>query len=277
MGILDELQSTASKLTNRNASDTPSDTNGRQVPNGFGIASAVTKIGDAVGYNGVQKLKGYVPQLDSRDREKIGRILTNIVGIQAYTIVKEGLKDQPPSQAPNGNNKSDLTLVMEEMQAKMEKMQDMNNLKQLNKIPTHCTKGSEPLDELSTEPIKGSAPLKTDTVSRSTRAFNTAMAAWTAAARQAASLARLSSPKSAATTGQAANLIHRRGLAGGGDHHGPPKVNFWQDPMSPSKWKEEHFVILSLTGWGILFFGGYKFFTKGKKDEKEEKVGEGSH
>lgn len=24
------------------------------------------------------------------------------------------------------------------------------------------------------------------------------------------------------------------------DHHGPPKVNFWQDPMSPSKWKEEH-------------------------------------
>ncbi|GMY31738.1 disease resistance protein SUMM2-like, partial [Fagus crenata] len=27
---------------------------------------------------------------------------------------------------------------------------------------------------------------------------------------------------------------------GGGDHHGPPKVNFWGDPMSPSKWKEEH-------------------------------------
>ena len=24
------------------------------------------------------------------------------------------------------------------------------------------------------------------------------------------------------------------------DHHGPPKVNFWQDPLSPSKWKEEH-------------------------------------
>jgi len=29
------------------------------------------------------------------------------------------------------------------------------------------------------------------------------------------------------------------------DHHGPPKVNLWEDPMSPSKWKEEHvrFVI----------------------------------
>lgn len=24
------------------------------------------------------------------------------------------------------------------------------------------------------------------------------------------------------------------------DHHGPPKVNCWQDPMNPSKWKEEH-------------------------------------
>ncbi|GMY31670.1 hypothetical protein FCV25MIE_26912, partial [Fagus crenata] len=63
------------------------------------------------------------------------------------------------------------------------------------------------------------------------------MAAWTAVARQAANLARLSSPKSASTV-QAASLIHRRGLAGGGDHHA--KVNFWEDPMSPSKWKEEH-------------------------------------
>ncbi|GMY31683.1 hypothetical protein FCV25MIE_26925 [Fagus crenata] len=95
------------------------------------------------------------------------------------------------------------------------------------------------------------------------------MAAWTAAARQAANLARLSSPKSASSA-QAASLIHRRGLAGGGDHDGPPKVNSWEDPMSPSKWKEEHFVIVSLTGWGLLFYGGYKFFTKGNNDKKEE-------
>lgn len=25
--------------------------------------------------------------------------------------------------------------------------------------------------------------------------------------------------------------------------HGPPKVNIWEDPMSPSKWKEEHVSI----------------------------------
>ncbi|XAR67535.1 hypothetical protein NMG60_11002322 [Bertholletia excelsa] len=88
------------------------------------------------------------------------------------------------------------------------------------------------------------------------------MAAWAAAAPQAAKFVRFFSPKSfASSTNQAANLIQRRGLAGGGDHHGPPKVNCWQDPMSPSKWKEEHFVIVSLYGWGLLFFSGYKFFT----------------
>jgi hypothetical protein len=35
--------------------------------------------------------------------------------------------------------------------------------------------------------------------------------------------------------------------------------------MSPSKWKEEHFVFVSLAGWGALFYGGYKFFTSGSK------------
>ncbi|GFY99064.1 hypothetical protein Acr_13g0004650 [Actinidia rufa] len=49
------------------------------------------------------------------------------------------------------------------------------------------------------------------------------------AARQAATAARLSS-----------SLVPRRGLAGAADHHGPPKVNCWKDPMSPSQWKEEH-------------------------------------
>ncbi|KAJ6761933.1 hypothetical protein OIU74_024578 [Salix koriyanagi] len=86
-----------------------------------------------------------------------------------------------------------------------------------------------------------------------------------AAARQASLLSRLSSPKSPA---QAAALIHRRGLAGAADHHGPPRINFWQDPMSPSKWKEEHFVIVSLSGWGVLIYGGYKFFTGGKSKEE---------
>ncbi|KAL5736218.1 hypothetical protein ACOSQ2_031006 [Xanthoceras sorbifolium] len=99
------------------------------------------------------------------------------------------------------------------------------------------------------------------------------MSAWTATARQAVNLARLSSSRTGSAS-QAASLVQRRGLAGGGDHHGPPKVNFWQDPLSPSKWKEEHFVIVSLTGWGLLIYGGYKIFSGGNKDKKEEKVGE---
>ncbi|XP_057953206.1 uncharacterized protein LOC131147698 isoform X2 [Malania oleifera] len=93
------------------------------------------------------------------------------------------------------------------------------------------------------------------------------------AARQAAALSRIPSPN---PVSQPSILLQRRGLAGAADHHGPPKVSCWQDPMSPSKWKEEHFVIVSLSGWGLLFFGGYKFFTRGKKD-KEQNLVEASH
>ncbi|WOL15678.1 hypothetical protein Cni_G24459 [Canna indica] len=74
------------------------------------------------------------------------------------------------------------------------------------------------------------------------------------------------------SSASAARLVPRRGLAGGGDHHGPAKVNMWEDPMSPSKWKEEHFVLTSLAGWGLLIYGGYKLFS-GKKDTQEA-VGE---
>jgi hypothetical protein len=35
------------------------------------------------------------------------------------------------------------------------------------------------------------------------------------------------------------------------DHHGPSRINCWQDPMSPSKWKEEH---VSLLHFYIIFY-----------------------
>ncbi|KAL3615226.1 hypothetical protein CASFOL_040887 [Castilleja foliolosa] len=89
-------------------------------------------------------------------------------------------------------------------------------------------------------------------------------------ARRAANIARLTSPSSSAA--RASSLIPRRGLAGAADHHGPPKINIWEDPMSPSMWKEEHFVIASLMGWGLLIFGGYKLFAGGKKDNDEKLV-----
>ncbi|KAK8627196.1 hypothetical protein V6N13_134817 [Hibiscus sabdariffa] len=86
------------------------------------------------------------------------------------------------------------------------------------------------------------------------------------AARRIATVSRTSA------TSQSASLIPRRGLAGAADHHGPPRVNCWQEPMNPAKWKEEHFVIVSLTGWGLLFYGGYKFLTGGKGKKEENAV-----
>lgn len=93
----------------------------------------------------------------------IPTFLLSAGGIQVYKIVKEGLKDQPLPPNPNENKKPDLTAVMEEMQARMEKMQEeMNTIKQQSKISMESAKGSDPLKEFPDEPIKRSAPLKTD-------------------------------------------------------------------------------------------------------------------
>ncbi|KAF4348137.1 hypothetical protein F8388_011491 [Cannabis sativa] len=101
------------------------------------------------------------------------------------------------------------------------------------------------------------------------------------AVRSVANMIQLSIPKPAASTtfqGQAATLLHRRGLAGGtADHHGTSKVNFWEDPMNPARWKREPFVIITLTACGILTYEGYKYFIGDKKNKKDEKVGEPSH
>ncbi|CAL1385404.1 unnamed protein product [Linum trigynum] len=93
------------------------------------------------------------------------------------------------------------------------------------------------------------------------------MAGWTAAtvARKAANFSRLATvSKLPSPVPQASSLIQRRGMAGGGDPHGPPKVNFWQDLLSPSKWKDEHFVIVSIIGWALAIYGGSKLFTGDK-------------
>ncbi|XP_058751015.1 uncharacterized protein LOC131624032 [Vicia villosa] len=83
-------------------------------------------------------------------------------------------------------------------------------------------------------------------------------------ARGAASLTRITATASKSPI----QLVHRRGLAGAADPHATPRVDIWKDPLSPSKWKEEHFVIASLTGWGVLIYGGCKLFSGGKKEEK---------
>ncbi|KNA25581.1 hypothetical protein SOVF_005630 [Spinacia oleracea] len=90
-----------------------------------------------------------------------------------------------------------------------------------------------------------------------------------AAARQAASITRISSAQPPLP-----RLVQRRGFAGAAEH-GPQKVNCWQEPKNPGNWKEEHFVIVSLTGWALAIGGSYKFFTRGK-GKTEEKLLEAS-
>ncbi|CAK9160201.1 unnamed protein product [Ilex paraguariensis] len=176
MGIWDELRSTALSLIKRKASGVTSGQNARRSPYSSIVPTAGTKIGDAVSLNAAQRLEEYVPEPDRHD--KIGRILTNLSrfavdsaideslkgvtgGIQVYKIVKEGLKDHPTSHPSSG--KQDPALVMEEIQAKMEKMQeDMIKIKQQNKTSTQCVAGLEPSKDLPNEPTKGSAPPKTN-------------------------------------------------------------------------------------------------------------------
>ncbi|CAN8270998.1 unnamed protein product [Cochlearia groenlandica] len=84
-------------------------------------------------------------------------------------------------------------------------------------------------------------------------------------ARRAMSLAQITSPRVPA----AASIAQRRGLAGAADHHGSTKVDFWKQPTNPGNWKEEHFVLISLSGWGLIFYSGYKLFTGGKQEESK--------
>ncbi|XP_049404793.1 uncharacterized protein LOC125868204 [Solanum stenotomum] len=73
-------------------------------------------------------------------------------------IVKERSKDKSPSRPRL--DKQDFTVMREEMQAKMEKLQDdMNNMKQQNEVSAKCTNGLDSF-EFSDEPIKSSTPTK---------------------------------------------------------------------------------------------------------------------
>ncbi|CAH8262910.1 unnamed protein product [Arabidopsis lyrata] len=87
-------------------------------------------------------------------------------------------------------------------------------------------------------------------------------------ARRAMSLAH--QIPSARVSPGASSIGQRRCLAGAADHHGSTKVDFWKQPTNPGNWKEEHFVLISLSGWGLLFYSGYKLATGGKKEEPVE-------
>ncbi|XAR67534.1 hypothetical protein NMG60_11002321 [Bertholletia excelsa] len=173
MGIWEELRLISVKLFSRNVSGEPVDTVETRSLQDIGFSRAIR-------YRGAEKLKEYVPDPDRR--EKIGRILTNIGkfavdsavkeslkgvtgGIQVYKIVKEGWDYQSPSQNSNESKKPDITIRVEEMQARMEKIQEeMDFIKQQSKTQTKDARVLEPLNKFpdEDEPVRGSVPPKTD-------------------------------------------------------------------------------------------------------------------
>ncbi|KAI4321886.1 hypothetical protein MLD38_035214 [Melastoma candidum] len=85
-------------------------------------------------------------------------------------------------------------------------------------------------------------------------------------------LARFSVTMATSSSHAGLRRLHQRGLATSAARQGPPKLNFWDDPLHPSKWKDEHFVVVSVAGWSLLFYGGYWYYIKGKNEDKQEKV-----
>ena len=78
--------------------------------------------------------------------------------MQVYKMVKEGLKEQAPVEPTNSNNKPPHTLMMEDMQARMEKMEeDLHIIRLDDEDSILCAKDLDPRKDESTE-----APAKSD-------------------------------------------------------------------------------------------------------------------
>ncbi|XP_016457923.1 uncharacterized protein LOC107781698 [Nicotiana tabacum] len=174
MGIFDELRAAAGKLLNRKVQQKSSNACALEGKYSAGITSSVSKIGGSVKYDGAQKTDDYVFYPDGR--EKIGRILSKLTKFAVVSavdeslktvaggskIIKEGLKDQSPSRPSTRAEKQDVSVMMEEMQAKMVKFQDdMNNTKQQNEVSAKCIAGLDSF-EFSDEPVKCSTPSKSN-------------------------------------------------------------------------------------------------------------------
>ncbi|TVU13120.1 hypothetical protein EJB05_40832 [Eragrostis curvula] len=75
---------------------------------------------------------------------------------------------------------------------------------------------------------------------------------------------------SSSSASSSSRIISRRGLAGVADHRGlDQKVNLWEAPMSPMKWKNGQFVIATTSIWAGLVYGGFELFDGKKEDESE--------
>ncbi|KAK1435676.1 hypothetical protein QVD17_01442 [Tagetes erecta] len=84
-------------------------------------------------------------------------------GMQVYRVVKEGMKDQSALEPANLNYKPRHTLMMEEMQARMEKLQeDLHIIRLDDEDSILCAKDLDPRKEEPDESNENSAPAKAD-------------------------------------------------------------------------------------------------------------------
>lgn len=84
-------------------------------------------------------------------------------GRKVYKIVQEGFKIQPSLCSVSDKTNFNGIESMEEMQTKMEKMQeDMNVVKQQSKAAGKLSEGSKPQKKIPDEGIKGSDLLRTN-------------------------------------------------------------------------------------------------------------------
>ena len=78
-------------------------------------------------------------------------------------MVKEGLKDHSPLEPTNLNSKPRHTLMMEEMQARMVKMEeDLHIIRLDDEDSILCAKDLDPRNEDPSESNEKAAPEKTD-------------------------------------------------------------------------------------------------------------------
>ncbi|XP_071703755.1 uncharacterized protein [Rutidosis leptorrhynchoides] len=150
MGVWNDLRSIAGRIMNRNTSD----------------SSSISR----------KPVVESVPDTDRRDT--ITRVLTGFGkfaidsvcndslkgGMQVYKMVKEGLKDQSPLEPANLNSKPRHTLMMEEMQARMVKMEeDLDIIIRLDDEDSIlCAKDLDPRKEEPAESNENSAKETTD-------------------------------------------------------------------------------------------------------------------
>ncbi|GMH25525.1 hypothetical protein Nepgr_027368 [Nepenthes gracilis] len=169
MGIVDVFRSISYNPKNRSISLHPPYLNASSSSNDA-VMAVVTEVDGKVGDCSDQTLKERVPDLARY--QNIRRILTDIRKfvvessvtepskrftdrVQLHKMVWEGFESQAVKYPCDDKGKPDLSTVIEDMEAKKEKLpKEMNDVKEPNKVSLKEMKRSETIHKIPPEPIK---------------------------------------------------------------------------------------------------------------------------